>query len=433
MHWSNLTHFAERLGHETLSRVKHSALHSGRFFDPDWTAPLGTLTTLSRDAGFAEVNISSTAFFAAIAAAATSGNGTNNTTAATTAEATDDGHAWAGAPEGAPEPARLVYFSDISPGLHAEVKPDTSMYLSSDDWMYRKQFVWVSTAGSNTHLHFDQDYNVFVQMVGRKRFTLFPPSETPHLHPYPRAHPLWHKSRLDFDRPDLARFPDYIHAHGEEAELEPGDLLYVPPYYWHHVETLTTPSVSLSTLSHDDSTRNAMSVIYKMDHKFDRLAEKRGQMFALRLYLDLLVHEVVGQHALETVRFFARLLNTRYRGLEALFEDDPDICAAERPHGIPTAQHVYGDCVTDMKLVAPIFIMLPGEKRDVLLADYIEDLVAPIVGATRIYSFFRYCFAEGYEYYVTELSTPEHALWEYKVFHDVDEPAVDPADDKGFN
>ena len=97
-----------------------------------------------------------------------------------------------------------------------------------------------------------QDFNIFVQVVGRKRFTLFLPGEHERVHMFPRIHPLWHKSQvsarsyisqtfslwmlqLDFDSPDLSRYPDYTLATAYTAELEPGDVLYVPPYCWHQV------------------------------------------------------------------------------------------------------------------------------------------------------------------------------------------------------
>jgi len=46
-----------------------------------------------------------------------------------------------------------------------------------------------------------------------------------------------------------------------EVTLEPGDVLYVPPYYFHHVESLTA-SVSLSTWSTERTVKTAMDAAY---------------------------------------------------------------------------------------------------------------------------------------------------------------------------
>lgn len=96
------------------------------------------------------------------------------------------------------------------------------------------------------------------------------PDQHERLHMFPRLHPMWHKSQLDFDRPDLARFPDYALAEAYAADLYPGDVLYLPPYVWHHVESVTA-SVSFTTLSHDTRMYAEMDMIYTMDHKFDLL------------------------------------------------------------------------------------------------------------------------------------------------------------------
>ena len=54
------------------------------------------------------------------------------------------------------------------------------------------------------------------------------------------------------------------------------------------------------------------------------------------------------------------------------------------------------------------------EVRELLLGDYIDELVADVVGAERSYAFLRYCFA-GQGYLVTRCDTqvchPESALW----------------------
>jgi hypothetical protein len=68
---------------------------------------------------------------------------------------------------------------------------------------------------------------------------LFPPTAVANLYvgPLDNPPPL---SLVDPEAPDLARFPRYrdAHAAGQVAWLEPGDALFVPKYWWHHVTSL---------------------------------------------------------------------------------------------------------------------------------------------------------------------------------------------------
>lgn len=44
--------------------------------------------------------------------------------------------------------------------------------------------------------------------------------------------------QVDFERPDYARFPKFKEAKGCETVIGPGDVLYIPIYWWHHIESL---------------------------------------------------------------------------------------------------------------------------------------------------------------------------------------------------
>jgi ribosomal protein L16 Arg81 hydroxylase len=43
---------------------------------------------------------------------------------------------------------------------------------------------------------------------------------------------------VDVEHPDYARFPRLREAEMFVAELDPGDVIYIPRGWWHHVRTL---------------------------------------------------------------------------------------------------------------------------------------------------------------------------------------------------
>jgi len=112
--------------------------------------------------------------------------------------------------------------------------------------LVQRFYLFAGVGGTLYHCHYDLQPNIHVQLTGRKRFILFPPESRAHLYPFPVHHDLDRRSMIDFDLPDSARFPSWRHAHGAVVELEPGDALYIPPYWWHHVQSLTPETTSMA-------------------------------------------------------------------------------------------------------------------------------------------------------------------------------------------
>lgn len=102
-------------------------------------------------------------------------------------------------------------------------------------------------------------------------------------------------------------------------DVEPGDVLYVPPYTWHSVVTLS-PSISLSSWSDFGNVRTLMTHLYRAQpHEFDSLVRRRGRLFALRTYIATLLHGIHGPNNAAAQAWIERHLSSRYRGLEHLF------------------------------------------------------------------------------------------------------------------
>lgn len=88
-----------------------------------------------------------------------------------------------------------------------------------------------------TPAHFDILENLYVQVYGRKRVILFSPDYFRSLYPYPVGHPHDRQSQVDFEEPDLDKFPRFAEIRGMEVALEPDEVLYIPNYWWHYIES----------------------------------------------------------------------------------------------------------------------------------------------------------------------------------------------------
>lgn len=95
----------------------------------------------------------------------------------------------------------------------------------------------VSQEGNITPCHYDEQENLYSQVVGVKRVILFPPEQFECLYPHPVYHPHDRQTQVDFDNPDFKKFPNFKKAEGLEAVLKPGDVLYLPSYWFHYFET----------------------------------------------------------------------------------------------------------------------------------------------------------------------------------------------------
>jgi Cupin-like domain len=101
-------------------------------------------------------------------------------------------------------------------------------------------FLWLGPEGTVTPLHHDIMNIIIVQVNGRKRFTLIDPLRARYVYNDDGVFSL-----VDAANPDYSRFPLYANADPVTVVLEPGDALFIPVGWWHHVESLDL-SASLS-------------------------------------------------------------------------------------------------------------------------------------------------------------------------------------------
>jgi len=97
--------------------------------------------------------------------------------------------------------------------------------------------LWFGSSGTVTQLHFDPRNNLYAQIYGSKRFTVFGPEETPYLYPFPQASLYAHFSYVDPEKPEPEHLPLLQRARRITFTITAGQLLFLPAFWWHHVRS----------------------------------------------------------------------------------------------------------------------------------------------------------------------------------------------------
>lgn len=127
-----------------------------------------------------------------------------------------------------------------------------------DPGQERLTSLWIGTR-SSTAAHWDRPANLACPVAGPRIFLLFPPDAIGDLYIGPIDFTLAGQpmSLVDAEAPDLQRFPRFAGAleRAQVAWLEPGDALYLPPLWFHHVLSPSPLGAQVNFWWLEDATR----------------------------------------------------------------------------------------------------------------------------------------------------------------------------------
>jgi hypothetical protein len=292
-----------------------------------------------------------------------------------------------------------------------EEDPDASIW---------RPMLWLSHPGVVAQTHYDTQHNVFVQLQGTKRFLLFPPGTE--LYSYPNIHRSYRQSQWHLEmnssspvqipgdgasslatRTQAERFPliNTKKVTALEVMLHPGDVLYIPPYWQHRVESLSL-SLSLSILS-PSYVEASFAEVFWENVPFGAFQKQRGlRTRAVHMYLSLLVQQSGQMLRNATLQEFAQTLYhtrfetllTHHKGFRTCFEAAENSSTEE---GTESADALLLRYTEKFRLAAHhVAEMLTAIDADdlikvIFLRDYVEQLVRWAVGPDYTASFIRSC------------------------------------------
>lgn len=137
---------------------------------------------------------------------------------------------------------RLFSVADLDGGVGAIVDGVAdALSLHTDATPDRQACgLWIGSKGVVTPLHHDAWTGLLFQFHGAKRVRMFAPSDRANLYFSPPFRPrsVWSRLPGRSRAADPAEFPRFARASPHDTQLNPGEVLFIPPYWSHEIEAL---------------------------------------------------------------------------------------------------------------------------------------------------------------------------------------------------
>ncbi len=144
-----------------------------------------------------------------------------------------------------------------------ELQADYSFPDFGLKFIKRLPMLFFGGENSHTFMHYDIDLaNIFhFHFEGKKQCILFEPQQKKHLYKVPFS--LITREDIDFFNPNFKKWPALAKAKGYQAELNHGEILYMPEGYWHYMKYIT-PGFSMSLRAIASRKKHLITAIYNI-------------------------------------------------------------------------------------------------------------------------------------------------------------------------
>jgi len=202
-------------------------------------------------------------------------------------------------------------------------------------------------------------------LKGNQKWTLYSPNYINKLYLYPYLHPHHAQSQI-FPGSDEINFPKFKQAIAKTVTLSHGELLYIPPYWVHEVESLV-PSININSWTKTPEPDLLKNIFMNLpfEAKDDpKLRTHKFQYYSLKLLSNLgKTKEWVWEYLINQ-RFQLLIQDGVYHDV-SYYSDfiDPTFVISEKDKLDQLAKNN-----------ANSFKKMSIDSRDLLLANYLEGL-----------------------------------------------------------
>lgn len=240
---------------------------------------------------------------------------------------------------------------------------------------------WFGGTNVTAFTHYDTSHNLHALVYGRKKFIVFPPTAYAELGLYPSLHQFYRQAQLDVLSPEVKLMSKAV-----EITLRPGEVLYIPPYWFHRVISLET-TISVNVWSNSE-TYLQMEEIYSAPIPFEEEWGTVKLLKAFNYFVDFIVHRSVSREGFVRERVFER-----YRTLLAGIPKDQQLKMSKSVNqyclSLSVEELLHSSSVEHIQQqalrTAEMFMRIsPEAVRELNLGNYIEQTAWRLLGTEHI-------------------------------------------------
>jgi len=250
--------------------------------------------------------------------------------------------------------------------------------------------------GTVSWLHYTFYHTFLAQVKGKTKITLIPPEFWRHIYLYPFHHPLYHYSQANITNPNFKKFTHFRSAQAHEVILREGELLYLPPLWFHQIEAMGD-SIVLAVESESESSQ-AKAELEQINFIFLETWSLQETYDACKVLITMMIEQFYGPGKVSEV--ISPLVKTRFK----ILEPHPTEQISKKKFIRPGDQTFCGKDVDErayrailkktLNQVKKALENLSKETMTVLLEDLIQQLVYKVTSIDKIPAYLHSCFLE---------------------------------------
>eukprot|EP01114_Cavostelium_apophysatum_P024805 TRINITY_DN9861_c0_g1_i1.p2 TRINITY_DN9861_c0_g1~~TRINITY_DN9861_c0_g1_i1.p2 ORF type:complete len:208 (-),score=38.71 TRINITY_DN9861_c0_g1_i1:26-649(-) len=201
---------------------------------------------------------------------------------------------------------------------------------------------------------------------------------------YPRLSPNYRQVQVDVEFPNKKTFPNFDWSLGQQILLNEGEVLYLPPFWFHQVESVSSHDnqavISLNVWT-ESQEQLVMDRIYGSD-LFLPFTRENQTKAAVLIWTEMISNRIAGTD------FLRKLHESRYAPIFGTASRSPKLCPIIEPEDRARLEIQHQP---SLEHFLQAFEMRSQGVREIHLGNYIEDLLDQTLGVELVNDFLGAC------------------------------------------